>query len=73
VATFLPIDVETPRPLVLTLPSTDAELEALGMAIELFRFERNREGNSHASTHRIPHQRRKRRNQISVPHMVERS
>jgi Uma2 family endonuclease len=44
VATLLPIDVETPRTLVLTPPLTDGELEALCLASELFRFERNREG-----------------------------
>jgi Uma2 family endonuclease len=45
VATFLPIiDVETPRTLVLTPPLTDGELEALSLACEWFRLERNREG-----------------------------
>jgi len=44
VATLLPIDVETPRTLVLTPPLTDGELEALCLSSEWFRFERNREG-----------------------------
>jgi Uma2 family endonuclease len=44
VSTLLPIDVTTPRTMVLTPPLTDRELEALAMASELFRLERNREG-----------------------------
>jgi Uma2 family endonuclease len=44
VATLLPVDVEKPRPLVLTPPLTDRELEALAMASEWFSLERNREG-----------------------------
>jgi Uma2 family endonuclease len=43
VSAFLP-NLETPRTLVLTPPLTDRELEALAMASELFRLERNREG-----------------------------
>jgi Uma2 family endonuclease len=41
---LLPIDVTTPRSAVLDPPLTDTELEALAMATELFRLERNREG-----------------------------
>ena len=43
-STILPIDVATPRSVVLDPPLTDAELEALSMASDWFRLERSREG-----------------------------
>jgi Uma2 family endonuclease len=44
VSTLLPIDVATPRSVVLDPPLTDAELEALSIASDWFRLERSREG-----------------------------
>jgi Uma2 family endonuclease len=44
VSTLLPIDVATPRIVVLDPPLTDAELEALSIASDWFRLERSREG-----------------------------
>ena len=43
-STLLPIDVATPRIVVLDPPLTDAELEALSIASDWFRLERSREG-----------------------------
>ena len=43
-STLLPIDVATPRSVVLDPPLTDAELEALSIASDWFRLERSRDG-----------------------------
>jgi len=44
VPAFLPIDVETPRSLIVDPPLTDSELEAVCEASEFFWFERTRDG-----------------------------
>jgi Uma2 family endonuclease len=44
VPTFLPVDAETPRSLIVNPPLTDAQFEALCATEELFRLERTREG-----------------------------